>query len=66
MEQAGFILKVLVISTAVSALIKYGGPALSVPATPAIVLTFVVLPTLVMVIALFTRYTKGRRQTLQN
>jgi len=34
MKQTGFILKVLHLSAGLSILIKYGGPILSIPATP--------------------------------
>lgn len=56
MEQTGFIFKVLVISAGVSILIKYGGPTLSIPPTLTNVLLFVLGPTVVMAIALGTRY----------
>lgn len=55
MEQAGFIFKVLFISAALSILIKYAGPTLSIPATPTTVLTLVFVPTLLMAIALLWR-----------
>ena len=56
MEQTGFIFKVLVISAGLSVLIKYGGPALSIPPTLTNVLLFVLAPSVVMAIALGTRY----------
>lgn len=55
MKQAGFILKVLLISAGLSILIKYGGPILSIPATPTNALTLVFVPTLIMAIALLWR-----------
>ena len=55
MKQAGFILKVLVISTGLSILIKYGGPTLSISTTPTNVLIVVFVPTLVMASALLWR-----------
>lgn len=47
-NQAGFILKVLVISAALSILIKYGGGGLSIAPTSANVLIAVFLPALIM------------------
>jgi hypothetical protein len=47
-NQAGFILKVLVISAALSILIKYVGPILNIGATSVNVLIGVFLPTLIM------------------
>jgi len=55
MEQAGFIFKVLVISAGLSILIKYGGPNLSIPATPTNALTLVFVPTLIVAIMLLGR-----------
>ena len=43
-SQAGFILKLLVASAAISAGIVYGGPRLAIPATNAIALIAVLLP----------------------
>jgi len=54
-NQSGFILEVLLLSAVLSFLIKYGSPTLSIPATPAIVLEIVFMPTLVMAIVLFWR-----------
>jgi hypothetical protein len=54
-NQSGFILEVLLLSTVLSFLIKYGGSTLSTSVTPTIVLAIVFMPTLVMVIALFWR-----------
>ncbi|MFE1745949.1 hypothetical protein [Coleofasciculus sp. H7-2] len=59
--QAGFILKVLVISAALSILIKYGGPYLSIPATPALVLMVVFLPTLIMAVSFWQRSRQYRQ-----
>lgn len=53
--QAGFILKVLILSAAISVLIKYGGPTLDIAATPAKALVAVFLPTLIVAIALLWR-----------
>ena len=55
MNQTGFLLKVLILSVGLSLLIKYGGPTLSIPGTPVIVLTFVFVPTLTVAIALWWR-----------
>ena len=57
-----FILKVLVISAALSALIKYGGPALPVGATPVNALIFVFGPTLIVALALLWRARSLRQQ----
>jgi len=54
-NQSGFILEVLLISTVLSFLIKYGGSTLSIAVTPTIALAIVFMPTLVMAIALFWR-----------
>ena len=62
-NQTGFILKVLVISTGLSVLIKYVGPALEVGATLLNVLILVFLPTLTMAIALWWR---AQQQGQQN
>lgn len=56
MKQAGFIVKVLVISTGLSILIKYSGPFLSISTTPTNALTLVFVPTLIVAIALSARY----------
>lgn len=55
MKQTGFILKVLLISAGLSILIKYGGPILSIPATPTNALLMVLVPTLLVAIALWLR-----------
>lgn len=66
MKQAGFILKVLVISAGLSILIKYSGPIINISPTSINVLSIVFVPTLVMAIALGTRYRKALSQrTLQ-
>jgi hypothetical protein len=54
-NQAGFILKVLLVSAGLSILIKYGGPILSIPATPTNALMLVFVPTLIVAIALWQR-----------
>lgn len=54
-KQSGFILEVLLLSTVLSFLIKYGASTLSIPVTPTIALAIVFMPTLVMAIALFWR-----------
>lgn len=51
-ELLGFILKVLALSVFISIVIRYGGPVLTIPATPFIVLAMVCLPTLLMAIVL--------------
>ena len=59
-SQTVFILKVLMLSAGISVLIKYGCPVLSIPATPAIALTLVFLPTLLVAIALWWRSSMAR------
>lgn len=63
--QAGFVLKVLILSVVLSILIKYAGPYIPIPATgamflgndplQAIALIVVFLPTLIMAFALWRR-----------
>ncbi|WP_346293536.1 hypothetical protein [Sphaerothrix gracilis] len=48
MDKLGFILKVLVASAGLAALIKYVAPALNIPANAFSSLILVLLPTLVM------------------
>ncbi len=62
LKQFGFISEVLVISTMLSYLIKYGGPYLSISATSLNALLIVVMPTIVMAIALLARYTLACRR----
>lgn len=50
-----FILKILIISLAVSIAIKYGGPTLSIPATNVSAVIGVFFPTIVIAIALLWR-----------
>jgi len=61
MKQARFILKVLIISTGLSALIKYGGPTAAIVATPTNVLAIVFVPALIVAIALLWRTLKTRQ-----
>ncbi|WP_013321198.1 hypothetical protein [Gloeothece verrucosa] len=53
--QIGFILKVLLLSTGLSILIKYGGPLVQIPATPINALIGISLLPLIMLIALWWR-----------
>lgn len=53
-----FLLKVFLLSAAISVLIKYFGPNLSIPATTTNAIAIVVLPTLIMAITLLWRYQK--------
>ncbi len=55
-KQIGFVVEVLLISTVLSYIIKYGGPYLSISATWLNALIIVILPTVVMAIALSLRY----------
>ena len=52
----GFIGKLLVVSAIVSIGIKEIGPQLAIPATPAIVITLVLLPTVLMGLVLTLQY----------
>ncbi len=54
-SNAQFLLKVLLASTAVSVLLKYGGPTLSIPATPASALIGVFLLPAIVAAALCWR-----------
>lgn len=54
-SNAQFVLKVLLASTAVSVLLKYGGPTLSIPATPASALIGVFLLPAIVAAALCWR-----------
>lgn len=57
-----FVLKVLLLSTVISILIKYGGASLNLPGTSETALGLVLLPTVVMAIALGWRaYNDPRR-----
>ncbi|NEP55735.1 MAG: hypothetical protein F6K31_01700 [Symploca sp. SIO2G7] len=53
--QVKFILKILIPSVAVSALLKYGGPSLPIAPTPLNALILVLIPTIVLAIALWWR-----------
>lgn len=53
--QMGFILKLLILSTILSALIKYGGPLIPIVPTPFLVLTMVFLPAAIVALALWLR-----------
>lgn len=57
-NQIGFLLKVLVISAVISVLIKYGGPVLNINGTSLVVLIAVLLPTIVLAIALWWRFSQ--------
>ncbi|MBD2182427.1 MULTISPECIES: hypothetical protein [Oscillatoriales] len=54
-SQAGFIFKVLIFSTALSVLIKYGGPVLNVTANQSLALTLVLLPSAIVGLLLWGR-----------
>lgn len=55
-----FLLKVLLASATISIAIKYGGPLLDLPATPAVAITLVFLPPGILAIALFWRMAHNR------
>jgi len=50
--KTGFIFKVLILSTVLSILIKYGGRYLNIPPTSQIALFLVLLPSVILAIAL--------------
>lgn len=52
----GFLLKVFILSLAISLLIKFIGPSLGVPPTNAIALVVVLSPTVIMGILFFWRF----------
>jgi uncharacterized membrane protein YvlD (DUF360 family) len=56
-----FILKVLIASAAISVGIKRIGPLLAIPASPTVILTLVLLPTVLMGLALSIQYRTQRR-----
>ncbi|MBN3925173.1 hypothetical protein [Nostoc sp. NMS4] len=55
-NQLGLILKLLLLSALLSALIKYAGPSLSIPATATNALIIVLLPVAILAIALLWRF----------
>jgi hypothetical protein len=57
----GFIFKVIVLSALISVAIKVAGPFISLPATPAVALTLVLSPTVLMSLILFWRTQRQRR-----
>ncbi|HEY9853933.1 MAG TPA: hypothetical protein V6D28_30975 [Leptolyngbyaceae cyanobacterium] len=57
-NQVWFLLKVLVLSAIISVLIKYGGPLLNVNGTPLVALILVLLPSIVLAIALWWRFSQ--------
>jgi hypothetical protein len=64
LKQAGFVFKVLIISTVLSWLIKSAGSSVAIPATATNALILVFVPTLIVAIALGWRnYFYSRSQT---
>lgn len=59
--QTNFLLKVLILSAAISALIKYAGPSLPVAATSLNALIASVTPTIILAIALVWRSWKAQQ-----
>jgi hypothetical protein len=57
-SQAGLIIKILLLSIALSLLIKYGGRYLSLEATTTTALTVVLLPSMIIGLILGWRYSK--------
>jgi hypothetical protein len=66
LKQFGFIFELLIISTALSYLIKYGGQYLSIFVIPQNALLIVLIPSVVMAIALLLRYTLASKQPQNN
>ena len=56
--QAGFILKVFFLSTAISILIKYGGQLVNFNPTNSVALIVVLLPSLIIALTLGWQYMK--------
>jgi hypothetical protein len=61
-----FVLKVLLLSTVISILIKYGGGSLNLPATSGTAIGLVLSPTIVMAIALSWRAYNDSRRSRQD
>ena len=61
--QAGFIFKVLFLSTVLSLLVKYGGRYLELKPTTAIALAIVLLPSVITGLILGWRYSKQTRSS---
>ncbi len=59
-SQASFIIKLLIVSAVLSVIIKFA--PISIPPTTNNVLIAVLLPTIVMAIALLSRYAASRQQ----
>ncbi|MDZ8188986.1 MAG: hypothetical protein RMX96_29550 [Nostoc sp. ChiSLP02] len=55
-NQLDFVLKLLLLSALISALIKYVAPSLSIPATATNALIIVLLPNAIVAIALLWRF----------
>jgi hypothetical protein len=66
LKQFGFIFELLIISTALSYLIKYGGQYLSIFVIPQNALLIVLMPSVVMAIALLLRYAIASKQPQNN
>jgi len=56
--QAGFILKILLLSTVISIVIKYGGQLIPLKATTSLALITVFLPSLIIALILGWQYRK--------
>ncbi|MEH2385005.1 MAG: hypothetical protein V7K14_04255 [Nostoc sp.] len=55
-NQLGLVLKLLLLSTLLSLLIKYAAPSLSIPATTTNALIIILLPIVIIAIALLWRF----------
>jgi hypothetical protein len=66
LKQFGFIFELLIISTALSYLIKYGGQYLYIFVIPQNALLIVLMPSVVMAIALLLRYAIASKQPQNN
>ncbi len=65
LKQVGFILELLIISTVLSYLIKYGGQNISISAKSSNALLIVIVPAGFMAIALVSRYALASKQHQQ-
>jgi len=60
--QGNFIVKILILSVAISALLKYGGSSLPIAPTSLNALILVLIPTIVLAIALWWRTSAARQK----
>jgi len=60
--QGNFIVKILILSAAISALLKYGGSSLPIAPTSLNALILVLIPTIALAIALWWRTSAARQK----